>query len=212
MDPQPLHPAIVEYEGGRAAKQRIALCAMGVIVLAMVALGVWMIATSHQQYPGGVEAWVGTAFGAVFALLGLLTSITAVEVLWRIGRLSAPGRVLLLLDAVGVTGIDGQPVAWADIAGIEAVADEPPARRTNRVAQLDAGHRAALGVKRSLDRSIGDRLGVRDGKRWVRVLLHDGTDRWTQLTLPVGPQRFEAVVAAIGEHAERQRVPFVGPR
>ena len=75
VDTAALQPAIVEYEEGRASRQRVAFAGMGLLMLAFAAFGVWVIVASHQQYPGGVEAWVGTGFGALFVLLGL--AITA---------------------------------------------------------------------------------------------------------------------------------------
>lgn len=212
VDTAALQPAIVEYEEGRASRQRVAFAGMGLLMLAFAAFGVWVIVASHQQYPGGVEAWVGTGFGALFVLLGLAVAWTTVEVRRRIRALSTRERPLLRVDDLGVTGEDGRTVAWADIERLELTEAAPGSSRTNRLAQLDAGHRVSLIAQRLLDRTVGGRFGVRDGTRWVRVVLRDGGDVRQQLTLPVGPARFAAVVTALGEHAAHHGVWIVAPR
>lgn len=203
---------VVEYEQGRARRQAVALSGALLLMLGLAALGIWVVVASHQQYPGRLEAWVGTAFGVLFSLLGLAVALTAVELLQRIRRLAASPRPLLLLDPTGITGADGRTVPWEALARIEATADAPPPHRTSRVAQLDPGHRASLGVKRGLDRAVGGRLGLRDGRRSVRLLLRDGGDLLHDLTLPVGPARFDAVVGAIDAHAQQHAVPLTLPR
>lgn len=212
VDTAALQPAIVEYEEGRAARQRVAFAGFGILMLVLAAFGAWVVVASHQQYPGRVEAWVGTGFGALFVLLGLAVAWTTIEVRRRIRALSTRERPLLRVDDRGVTGEDGATVAWADIERIELTEEAPAPWRSNRLARLEPGHRASVGVKRLLDRTVGARFGVRDGARWVRVVLRDGTDLQQQLTLPVGPARFAAVATALGEHAAHHGVWIVAPR
>lgn len=206
-----MQPAIVEYEEGRASRQRVAFASLGLLMLALAAFGVWVIVASHQQYPGRVEAWVGTGFGAFFVLLGLAVAWTTVEVRRRIRALSTRERPLLLVDDRGVTGEDGRTVAWRDIERLELTEAAPASPRTNRLARLDQGHSVSVVVKRMLDRTVGASFGVRDGTRWVRVVLRDGSDVRQQLSLPVGPARFAAVATALGEHAAHHGVWIVAP-
>lgn len=208
----PLRPAVIEYEEGRAGRQQLGLALGAVMFVGVTAFGVWTAVASQQQYPGRPEAVLGTGFGAMFALLGAVVALTAVGVLRRVRRWVRAPRPLLLLDDAGIADAEGERVAWQQVASIEVRADGPTPPRTNPVAQLDPGHRMAVAVRGGLDRTAGRSSGLRDGRRSVRVLLHDGSDRWRDLTLPVGPERFASVALAIAEHAEHRGVPVALPR
>ncbi|MET4100111.1 hypothetical protein ABIB37_002348 [Agrococcus sp. UYP10] len=208
----PLRPAAVAYEEGRAGRQQLGLAVAGALFVGVTAFGVWTVVASQQQYPGRPEAVLGTGFGALFALLGAAVALTALGVLRRIRRWARSPRPLLLLDDAGIAGAEGERVAWQQVASIEVRADGPTPPPTNRVAQLDPGHRMAVAVRGGLDRTAGRSSGLRDGRRSVRVLLHDGSDRWHDLTLPVGPERFASVALAIAEHAQHRGVPVALPR
>ncbi|WAC65869.1 hypothetical protein OVA14_11260 [Agrococcus sp. SL85] len=49
-------------------------------------------------------------------------------------------------------------------------------------------------------------LGLRDGRRWLRVVRRDGDDVVHDLTLPLGPAAFAEAAAAIEEHARSRGV------
>ena len=151
----------------------------------------------------------------LLSLLAILVLVTAAEVLTRIVRWSRQSEPLVTFDERGVGGLPvvmgavgvGQPhIAWSEIVSLRLDSHAAKGRRSNAVAQLDAGHRTGLAVKSGLDRTAGTGLGMRDGHRSIALVLVDGRIAGRDLRLPLGPESFGAVERRIVDLARAHGV------
>lgn len=204
----------LRYDHGRAGRQLVGFGIATLIMIALAALGVWVIVASFAQMELAGKI-IGGGFGLFFVLLALLVLVTAAEVVTRIVRWSRQSEPLVFFDERGVGGLlvakgavgVGEPhIAWSEIASMRLDSHLPQARRTNAVAQLDAGHRTGLAVKSGLDRTAGTGLGMRDGHRSIALVLVDGRTAGRDLRLPLGPESFGAVAPRIVDLARAHGV------
>lgn len=208
-------PALaLRYDPGRAGRQVVGFGVAALLMVALGALGAWMIIASFQQLDLGGRI-IGCGFGAFFILLALATLVSAAEVFMTIRRDSRQEEPLLVVDETGVDGttvVDGmvsadQPhIDWGEISRIDLTARGPGARRTSAVAELDPEFRLRQSVKTGLDRTAGTGLGMRDGHRAVELVLVDGRRGHRDLTLPLSPGSFAAAAPQIVAIAEAHGV------
>lgn len=204
----------LRYDRGRAGRQLVGFGVATLIMVALAALGVMLIVAALTQ-PELAGKIIGGGFGLFFVLLALLVLVSAAEVLTRIVRWSRQSEPLAFFDEHGVGGLPlaqgnvgvGQPhIAWSEISAMRLDSHLPQARRTNAVAQFDGGHRTGLAVKSGLDRTAGLGLGMRDGNRSIALVLVDGRTAGRDLTLPLGPESFDAVAPRIVDLARAHGV------
>jgi hypothetical protein len=196
---------VIRYESGRAARQLVGFGVAALIMIALAALGIVMIVASLRQMELAGKV-IGCGFGIFFVLVALVSLVSSAEVLTRIVRWSRQSEPLVSIDDEGVDGLfvvdgavgAGQPhLTWSEISSMRLDSHLPRARRTNALAQLDAEHLARQAVRRGLDRSAGVKLGMRDGRRSIGLELLDGRTAHRDLTLPLGPESFGAVVPRV---------------
>lgn len=195
----------IGYDPGRADRQLVGFGVATLIMVGLMALGVWMIAASFAQLETGGKV-VGGGFGIFFVLLALVSLVSAAEVLTRIVRWSRQSEPLLVVDERGVAGLGvvrgtlncGRPhIGWDEISSISLTSHAPGGRRTNVLARADPELRLRRAVKGGLDRSAGRGLGMRDGDRSIHLELVDGRTAYRDLRLPLGPQSFAELAPRI---------------
>lgn len=209
MNETPPSPSalIVRYDPGRAARQLIGFGGAALLMLGVGALGVVSIVASLAQWQGAGTI-IGVGIGIFFTILSLITLVSSAEIFTRIIRSSRQPHPLLSLDANGITGLVGEGVdgclPWSAITSLAIDGQAPRARRSSDFAKLDPGHRIGQATKRRLDSAAGLGLGMRDGKRWLRVQLVNGRSGLIDLTLEVGPASYARLAPLIADYVRAQ--------
>ncbi|RMB57498.1 hypothetical protein EAX62_15800 [Tessaracoccus antarcticus] len=197
----------VGYDPGRAARQLIGFGGAALLMLGVGALGVVSIVASLASWQGAGTI-LGVGIGMLLTILSLMVLVTSAAIFTRIIRSSRQPHPLLSLDANGITGLIGEGVdgclPWSAITSLAIDGQAPRARRSSTVAKLDAGHRIGQATQRRLDSAAGLGLGMRDGKRWLRVQLVDGRSGFLDLTLDVGPASYARLAPLIAEYVRAQ--------
>lgn len=204
----------LRYDPGRAGRQLVGFGLATLLMIALGALGVWMVIGSLEQLDLAGKI-VGCGFGIFFFLLALATVVSAVEVLTKVLRQSRQADALVVVDDRGLDGLVvldgmvsvGQPhIDWDEISSLTLGSHLPGARRTNALARLDSGYRLRAAVQGGLDRTAGTGLGMRDGRRSIELELVDGRSALRDLTLPLSPQSFADIAPRLVDLAHAHDV------